>query len=180
MAVTTYKASNVFSNVKIWQEPNTDNTFWVSWNFSKSNVDHYEVQWSYYNKKWYYYVETQTTTQKKSSWSPPAQATKVKARITAVAKTHKVNKKDTLYWKISGYKSSSALAVSLLYNKQMANPSVPNVEFVHSGNGYKLVSTVPGYSSGVETKAGEVQGYIKFTVEAKGTPQTGGLASSFL
>lgn len=169
----TYKASTAFSLPKkhLWQEPNTDNTFWFVWGFKYKNVDHYTVVWEYLNNGRWYPGTTNTTTSKKDSYSPPEQATRVRVKVTATAKKHKVNKKDTPYWKISGYRVPKPIDVNTKYNKQMANPSVPELKFVHSGNGYQLVATVPGYSSGVETDKGEIQGYIKFTVEAKGIPQ---------
>lgn len=173
--VKTYKAAQKITvsknkSKRLWQEPNTTNTFWFAWGCSLKNVDHYTVVWEYFNKKWYPGT-TNTTPSKKDSYSPPEQATKVRVKVTATAKTHKVNKKDTPYWKLSGYRGPFVKDIDELYNQQMANPSVPELKFVHKGDGYQLVSTVQDYSSGVEHKTGEIQGYILFTIEAKGQLQ---------
>ena len=175
----TYKATTAFTSLNVWQETNTDRTFWCSWAFKYSHVDHYKIVWEYYNGKWYPGT-TNTSTAKKDSYSPPQQATAVRVKVTAVSKQHDKKVKDSKtgktttkkynYWTISGYKGPKEINVNIFYNKKMADPATPEVKFKHSGAGYTLDITVPGYSSGIESAIGEIQGYIDFTVEAQGSP----------
>lgn len=89
---------------------NSDRELYVAWTFDQSNVKEYEVTW------WYSWgvglapYEKQTVTQKFSTWTPPAYATKVSVAVKAIAK-NKTNSKgeetDTPYW--TGYQCSSKL-----------------------------------------------------------------------
>ena len=80
-------------------QSNTDRTIYAAWDWTKENTKEYKVKWEYYTEDgvWFMGQET-TTTYKHSVWTPSEAATRVRFRAMPVAKTHKVNGKDTAYW----------------------------------------------------------------------------------
>jgi LysM repeat protein len=80
-------------------QADVDNSLFISWTCSLTNIDHYLVRWQYYtrDKEWYPYEES-TTTSKISTYSIPNNATVVRVKVKPVAKTKKVNGKDTEIW----------------------------------------------------------------------------------
>lgn len=98
-------------------QKNSDTAF-VTWTFTTkigktgktgaALTDEYKVTWLYATGDGHNFTGTEgTQTNKDSTYSPPDNATKVKCKIKPVAKTHKVNKKDTPYftgeWKETGW-----------------------------------------------------------------------------
>lgn len=104
-------STNTSSQVKILQfgeQSNSSRTVFITWEWDKSNTDHYKVVWDYStgdkdrsgNVIWFDGNGDggATTTSKQSIYNPPDNATKVRVRVKPVAKTRKVNGKDTAYW----------------------------------------------------------------------------------
>lgn len=105
-------------------QANTDKTVYAKWSWSKSHVDHYEVIWYYATGDGIWFVGTETTvTVKQSTYSAPSNATKVKFKCKPVAKTHKVNKKETKYW-TAKWSSEKSLAFA---NDPSEKPPTPTV-----------------------------------------------------
>lgn len=76
----------------------TSTTSTSSTDLSKT-LDHYVVNWYYHtgDSVWFGPSESTTTT-KQATYSPPENAIKIKVGVKPVAKTRKVNDKDTPYW----------------------------------------------------------------------------------
>ena len=80
-------------------QANTDTTVFVTWSWSKSHTDHYQVIWYYDtgNGVWFK-GDDSTTKDKQSIYNAPANAIKVKVKIKPVSTKHKVKKKNVSYW----------------------------------------------------------------------------------
>lgn len=64
-----------------------------------ANVDHYKVHWHYATGDGAWFDGGTSDVQKKNAtYSPPANAKKIKVSVTPKSKTHKVNKKNVPYW----------------------------------------------------------------------------------
>ena len=102
-------------------EDTTGRAMYVAWSFSKTNIKNFKVRWSYYaDNLWQIGSETETTSYASayctSTYSAPDNATKVKARIAAIAKTDNDGKK---YW-------SDIWSSEKVYNFSDNPPYVPN------------------------------------------------------
>lgn len=91
---------------------------------TENTLEHYTVKWQYDSGDGVWFDGgTNTVKEKLHTYSAPAHAIKVKVTVTPVAKTHKVNNKDTAYW--------TGTAVSQTYIIEInppEKPSVPTVE----------------------------------------------------
>lgn len=82
---------------------------------SIANVDHYEVKWWYDsgNGEWFN-GSSSTSDRTNATYSPPANALKIKVGVKPVSKTYKSNGKDTTYftgtWAYAEYRISAAHA----------------------------------------------------------------------
>lgn len=113
-------------------QSNSDNTIFVTWSWSKSYTDHYEVQWSYDTGDGVWFVGNNgTTTDKQSIYNKPSNARKVRVRVKPVSKTRKVNGKSTSYW--SGTWTSYKTYTD---TTPLETPSAPSVEI----DQYKLTA----------------------------------------
>ena len=107
---------------------------------STNTLDHYSYQWLYDagDSVWYIgtdYTDTdsQETSQRYCSYTPPENCTRVRCRVKPVAKTRKVNNKDTPYW------SGQAVAVDFNMNSfPPEEPPSPSVEIEK----YELTATI--------------------------------------
>lgn len=78
-----------------------DNVLFVTWTWSRSNTEEYEVRWDYYtnNNTWFGGVSSTSTTKDKwATYNIPSNATQVRVRIRPISKTHKEGDKDVKYW----------------------------------------------------------------------------------
>lgn len=78
----------------------TGRAMYVAWSFSKDNINNYKVRWSYYaDNLWQIGSENETTSYESeyctNTYSAPSNASKVKVKIAAIAKTDSNNNK---YW----------------------------------------------------------------------------------
>lgn len=109
-------------------QSNSNNTLFVTWDWSRSKTDHYEVHWRYATGDgvWFIGSEDQVSTSyKQSTYSIPSNATKVDVKIKPVSKTYTKNKKETRYW--TGVWSDR----NIYYTKNLppvAPSSAPSVE----------------------------------------------------
>ena len=80
----------------------TDNVLFVTWSWDKDNTANYKVEWYYATGDGVWFVGgSETVTHKQALYTIPDNARKVRVRIKAISKTHKVNGKDTAYWTCS-------------------------------------------------------------------------------
>lgn len=112
----------------------SEKELYVTWSFSQTNVDHYVVAWEYCTDavKWIdgNNGSNPTTKARYYKFTPPANAVSVRVKIKPVAKTRKVNGKDTPYWTGQWCSYSS-------YNYNQNPPGVPTGLSAS-------ISTVPG------------------------------------
>lgn len=88
-------------------QSDTDRTIFATWEWSKSNTDHYTAKWYYATGDGVWFVGSSSDVKdKQSTYNAPSNATKVKFKVKPVSKKHKVNKKEVSYWtaEYSGYK----------------------------------------------------------------------------
>ena len=101
---------------KFGLQTGTERTIFATWKWSKSHTKEYKCIWYYATGDGVWFVGADTTeTVKQSTYTAPENATKVKFKVKAIAKTHKVNKKDVAYWtgKFSSVKSVSTSIIKL-------------------------------------------------------------------
>lgn len=78
-----------------------DNVLFITWTWSRSNTEEYEVRWDYYtnNFTWFGGTSSTTTTKDKfATYNIPSNATQVRVRVRPVSKTYKDGDKDVKYW----------------------------------------------------------------------------------
>lgn len=80
-------------------QANTDRTLFVTWTWDKSNTENYRVVWKYATGDGVGFIGSDSTvTSKQSTYSAPANATKVTVQIKPISKKKKENNKETSYW----------------------------------------------------------------------------------
>lgn len=111
----------------------TDRTIYATWTWSKDNTENYKTMWYYSTGDGIWFVGSDSTTEyKQSTYSAPANATKVKFKVKAVSKKKTVNKKETSYWTASW----SSEKIYDFKNSPPAATSAPTVEI----DKYKLTA----------------------------------------
>lgn len=116
-------------------QANTDRTVYVTWTWSKSHTQHYEITWYYATGDGIWFVGSDTTVNvKQAIYNAPSNATKVKFRVKPVSTTYKKNKKDTKYW-TAVWSTESVYAFS---SNPPSTPSAPNIEISNN----KLTATL--------------------------------------
>ena len=80
-------------------QSNTDRTIFILWNFSKSNVKHYHVDWYYDTGDGHWFVGPDNTPgSQQDTYNAPTNAKRVRVRVKPVSTTRKVNNVETAYW----------------------------------------------------------------------------------
>lgn len=117
-------------------QSNTDNTIYVTWDWSKSNTEHYRVRWLYATGDGVAFVgNDSTTTEKQSLYSAPSNATKVKVKIKPISKKYKADDDtEVSYW-------TADWSEEKLYHLKDNPPSVPAVPTV-TIDGYNLTASL--------------------------------------
>lgn len=108
-------------------QSNTDRTLYVTWTWSKpdSETDGYQVNWYYDTGDNIWFVGSSSTVKdKQCTYSAPENALRVKVKVKAVSKTHKVNDKETVYW-TSGWSTEPTYSFS---DSPPKTPNTPSVE----------------------------------------------------
>lgn len=102
---------------------------------SKDTLDHYEVEWFYHTGDgvWFSNGKKECATTDYPIYNPPENARMIQIWVTPIAKTHKVNDKDTPYW--------TGTHESTTYNMSDNPPEKPNSPTVTVDN-YKLTATI--------------------------------------
>lgn len=106
---------------------------------STNTIDHYEYTWCYHTGDgiWFSSGNSNNTSNKYATYSPPENARLIKIKVKPVSKTRKVNKKDTPYW--------TGKSVSVTYNISDSPPEKPAVPTVILDK-YKLTATIENIS----------------------------------
>ena len=115
-------------------QANTDRTLFATWTWDKSHTDNYKTMWYYATGDGVWFVGSDGTTEyKQATYSAPANATKVKFKVKAVATKHTVNKKEAAWWtgNWSTEKTHQFAGIS-------TTPSAPSVEI----KDYKLTASL--------------------------------------
>lgn len=93
------KKSNCPKIVHFGLQSDTDSTVFATWDWSRSNTDKYKVVWNYHTGDGVWFVgEEKEITGKQSTYNAPNNAEKVRFKVKAISKKHKVNKKEVSYW----------------------------------------------------------------------------------
>lgn len=136
-------------------QSNSENTVFATWRFNKKNTKEYKCLWYYATGDGIWFEGSDsTTTKKQSTYNPPSNATHVKFKVKAIAKTHKVTttkkvkgkskkvSKDVAYW--TG-KWSAEKVCNFAVSQDPSKPSAPSVEM----DKYKLTASVVNIDDGV-------------------------------
>lgn len=93
------KKSNCPKIVHFGLQSDTDNTVFATWDWSRSNTDKYKVVWNYHTGDGVWFIgEEKEITGKQSTYNAPSNAEKVRFKVKAISKKHKVHKKEVSYW----------------------------------------------------------------------------------
>lgn len=93
------KKSNCPKIVHFGLQSDTDSTVFATWDWSRSNTDKYKVVWNYHTGDGVWFIgEEKEITAKQSTYNAPTNAEKVRFKVKAISKKHKVNKKEVSYW----------------------------------------------------------------------------------
>ena len=93
------KKSNCPKIIHFGLQSDTDSTVFATWEWSRSNTDKYKVVWNYHTGDGVWFIgEEKEITAEQSTYNAPSNAEKVRFKVKAIAKKHKVNKKEVSYW----------------------------------------------------------------------------------
>lgn len=124
---TKKKETNQVKIDHFGMQANSNGTLFVTWTWSKSDTEKYEVLWEYYtaNKVWFIGNKGDTK-DKQSTYQIPQNATKVRVKVKPVCKEETVNGQKSSKWtgKWSEYKTYTPGAVITI-------PPAPTVEIVN-------------------------------------------------
>ena len=129
-------------------QSDTDRTVYATWAWTKTNTEHYQVQWYYDTGNGVWFVgDDSTTTNKQSTYNAPSNAVRTKFRVRPISKKRKVNNKETAYWTASW---STYKTYSFSDNPPVAPSSAPSVEI---GTNYNLTAKLEN----IESKADQIE-----------------------
>lgn len=166
---STSSNSNKVTIKSFGLQADTDNTLFVTWEWSKSDTDSYLVEWSYYTSNELWFIgnsgnitidEDNPDASKQSTYNIPSNALQVRVRIKPIAKTKTgSNNNETKYWTAewSSYKTWTDKTI-------LATPNTPAIEIKK----YKLTTSLEN----INIKGAK---YIEFQVykNSGGTPDSG-------
>lgn len=93
------KKSNCPKIVHFGLQSDTDSTVFATWDWSRSNTDKYKVVWNYHTGDGVWFIgKEEEITGKQSTYNAPNNAEKVRFKVKAISKKHKVHKKEVSYW----------------------------------------------------------------------------------
>lgn len=140
---TTTNTSNKPTIIQFGLQADTDRTVFATWKWDKKNTENYKVMWYYATGNGVWFVGNDgTSNYKQSTYNAPSNATKVKFKVKAVSKKHKVNGKQTSYW-TGEWSTESTYAFS---SNPPAKPSAPSVEIDRT----KLTASISNYQTKVD------------------------------
>lgn len=93
------KKTNCPKIIHFGLQSDTDSTVFATWEWSRSNTDKYKVVWNYHTGDGVWFIgEEKEITAEQSTYNAPSNAEKVRFKVKAISKKHKVNKKEVSYW----------------------------------------------------------------------------------
>lgn len=103
---------------------------YATWSWSRANTDHYKVRWRYYaDGVWWIGSETDTTSYEsvycQSTYSAPANASKVRISVKPISKTYKSGDDEVHYWSLGW---STEKEYNFANNPPTEPSSTPDVE----------------------------------------------------
>lgn len=125
-------------------QSNSDNTMFATWKWDRDHTKEYKTMWYYATGDGVWFVGSDsTTTYKQSTYSIPSNATKIKFKVRAISKTHKVNNKDTSYW-TAQWSTEKVVTVSSITPPTKPS-SAPSVKIEN----YKLTAELDNLASDI-------------------------------
>lgn len=120
-------------NIRMGLQTGTENTVYAAWSWDEDHTKCYKIYWQYATGDgiWWKPNEGEEVHYKQSTYTPPANATKVRIKIKPISTTHKVNGKDTSYW-------TADYCTYQVYKFSDNPPSKPGVPDVSGLEGLKL------------------------------------------
>lgn len=120
-STTATKQSNQVTIDKFGIQSETDRTMYITWSWSKSNTDHYQVIWYYDTGDSVWFIGSDSTTKDTQSlYTAPENADKIKVKIKPVSETRTVNNSTTSYW-------SADWSSEKIYDFADSPPKIPAV-----------------------------------------------------
>lgn len=124
----------------------TDSTIFATWDWDKSHTDNYRAIWYYdTGDKVWFTGNDGTTSDKRSTYDIPSNAKRVKFKVKAFAKKHKVNKKEVAYW-------NGDWSTEKIWNVSKSPPITPSIPTVEVKS-YKLTASLDN----LDVRAKEIQ-----------------------
>lgn len=138
-SATTSGGSTKASIKQFGIQSNTENTIFATWDWSRSNTENYETEWTYDTGDCVWFIGSKSSTEdKQSTYSIPSNAKHVRFRVKPVSKTYTSNNKTTSYWTASW----STYEIYSTNDLPPVTPSTPNVEI----DKYKLTARIDNIS----------------------------------
>lgn len=135
--------SNKPSIIQFGLQVGTDRTIFATWKWDKDHTENYKVKWYYATGNGVWFVGDDGTSEyKQSTYNAPSNAVKVKFKVKAVAKKHKVNGKETAYW-TGDYSSEKTYSFS---SNPPTKPSAPTVSIDKT----KLTASIANYDGNAD------------------------------
>lgn len=157
---------------QIGLQTGTDRTVFVTWEWdnTKNPTDHYKVKWYYATGDGIWFVGGETTvTDKQYVWTAQANYTKVKITVKPIAKTRKVNGKDTAYftadWSTSASYSFSAnppvtpTGLAAVIEKYKLTASLDNLDVNATHIEFQIYKNNKKFNTGQATIKGKAASY---------------------
>lgn len=121
----TTKPSNMVTIDKFGFQSGSDSTLYVTWSWSKSNTENYQVIWYYDTGDGVWFIGSDsTTTNKQITYNIPNNAKRVKVKIKPISKTYTSNGKTVSYW-TADWSTEKIYSVD---SNPPKTPSVPTVD----------------------------------------------------
>jgi LysM repeat protein len=119
----------------------TDRTIFVTWDWSKSNTENYQVLWKYATGDGVGFIGQDSTEEyKQSLYNAPSNATKVSVKIKPISKKKTVNNKETSYWTAEW----SEIKTYNFSDNPPTKPDTPDIQV----EGLKLTATLDNLNVG--------------------------------
>ena len=116
-------------------QSNTENTLYVTWDWSRDQTENYKTMWYYDTGNGVWFVGSDSTTDyKQSTYSIPNNAIRVKFKVKPISKTHSVDNKEVNYW-------TADWSTEKVYDCDDLPPVTPDVPEVTIDK-YKLTATL--------------------------------------
>ena len=172
-AATTKKNTASTPKITDWGVLSTNgHTLFTCWSWNRDHTDHYDLRWEYATGDGHWWraydgSDYTKTSNKYYHYTAPDGATKVRFCLRAVAKTHKVNKKDVKYFTDTSWTTWKEYTFPATAPDK---PSAPTVEI----DKYQLTASMENLASDISN----VEFYITRNDEARQARGTSGVTKN--